>query len=210
MKRKVLIALVVIAALLAGCAKEAAKTEQDPSEPVANPSDSAAASSTPGAARPIEDQTVQILSDMGVMPLEEAVPSVAFALPLLGGESVRMADYLGKVVFLNFWATWCPPCREEMPSMQSLYDELAPQGFEIIAVNVLEPESTVAEFIDEFGYTFPILLDTDGRVMAQYGVRAYPTTYVIDRKGYVLGVRPGGHDWASPAVIGAFRELLDR
>lgn len=207
MKKTVIIAVVALYVVLAGCSDDAAQSARSQSTAGAN---QAADTNAQGPDRPIDEETARILSAMDVMPLEEAVSSVAFALPSLHGETVRLADHLGKVIFLNFWATWCPPCREEMPSMQTLYDELAPEGFEIIAVNVLEPESTVEAFIDEFGYTYPVLLDADGGVMGQYGVRAYPTTYVIDREGYVIGVRPGGYDWGSPAVVGAFRELLNR
>ena len=92
--------------------------------------------------------------------------------------------------------------------MQLLYDELADEGLEILAVDVQEPEATVQAFIDEFGFTFPILLDTDGRVALRYGIRAFPTTYIVDREGFVLGGRPGYHDWSTPEMIEGFRRML--
>lgn len=156
----------------------------------------------------LDPETVALLADMGMMAFEQRIPSEDFSLPLLGGGEMTLAEHAGSVVFLNFWATWCPPCREEMPSMQVLYDELREEGLAMIAVNVLEDEATARAFIEEFGFTYPVPLDRNGRVMLRYGVRAYPTTYIIDRTGHVIGVRPGYHDWATDEVIAAMRSLL--
>lgn len=155
------------------------------------------------------DEAVEaILLEMGVMPFARRVPSENFTLPGLSGQLQSLNEWRGKVVFLNFWATWCPPCREEMPAMQDLYDELGDAGLVVVAVNVLERAETARAFIEEFGYTYPVVLDRDGRTAMRYAVRAYPTTYVIDREGYVIGVRPGYHEWNAPEVIEAFRSLL--
>jgi len=156
----------------------------------------------------LDADTADVLFALGVMPFQSRIPSEDFVLTTLLGEDRSLADYRGKVVFLNFWATWCPPCREEMPSMQVLYDELSDEGLEIVAVNVLEAEDIVAEFVEEHGFTYPVLLDRDGRVSLRYSVRAFPTSYVIDRNGNVIAVRPGFHDWASPEMIDGFRTLL--
>lgn len=205
--------LILLAAMIiSGCGGDANAADSGNAGPISNGGESAAEAGAsapdPGPSRPMDEQTAELLFAIGVMPLQEAVSSENFVLERLGGGEARLDDHLGKVVFLNFWATWCPPCREEMPSMQQLYDELAPEGLEMIAVNVLEPPDTVRPFIEEHQFTYPVLLDTDGRVVGRYGVRAYPTTYVVDRDGYVLGVRPGGHDWADPAVVEGFRDLL--
>ena len=162
-----------------------------------------------GATIPMDDRTAAILSRLGMMVFEERVRSENFTLPLLGGDEASLEDFRGSVVFLNFWATWCPPCREEMPSMQLLYDELHDEGLEILAVNVLEDPQIAEAFIDEAGFTYPVKLDRDGRVMMRYGVRAYPTTFLIDRQGYVIGVRPGYHDWGTDSVIADMRTLLE-
>src|SRR6056297_878160 len=152
---------------------------------------------------PMDDATAELLFSLGMVPFEEKIPSEDFELELLNGDPGTLSEHTGKVVFLNFWATWCPPCREEMPSMQVLYDELREEGLEMLAVNVLENRETAQEFIDEQGFTYPVLLDRDGRVMLRYGVRAYPTTYMIDREGYVIGVRPGFHDWGTDDMVAA-------
>ena len=157
---------------------------------------------------PMDEATAEALFAVGMMPFQERIPSEDFQLRLLDGETASLSDYEGNLVFLNFWATWCPPCREEMPSMQILYDELRAEGLEILAVNVLESPDVAREFIEEMGFDYPVLLDRDGRVMLRYGVRAYPTTYLIDRRGYVIGVRPGFHDWGTDAMIDGMRALL--
>ena len=118
----------------------------------------------------------------------------AFTLDTLSGESTALADHAGKVVIINMWATWCGPCRAEMPALQAFYDEHRDQGLEILAVNntVNDGEASVQDFVDEFDLTFPILLDHDGDVTRQYQVRSLPATFVIDRSGVVRSVIFGG------------------
>ena len=158
----------------------------------------------------LDAETVEILFRLGLMPFQNRIPSEDFVLTILGGNEQALADYRGKIVFLNFWATWCPPCREEMPSMQVLYDELFDEGLEIVAVNVLEAEDTVSAFVEENKFTYPVMLDGDGRVSLRYSVRAYPTSYIIDRAGNVIAVRQGFHTWSTPEMIDGFRKLLEQ
>ena len=158
----------------------------------------------------LDAKTVEILFRLGLMPFQNRIPSEDFILTILGGDEQALADYRGKIVFLNFWATWCPPCRDEMPSMQVLYDELSDEGLEIVAVNVLEAEDTVSAFVEENGFTYPIMLDSDGHVSLRYSVRAYPTSYIIDRAGNVIAVRQGFHIWSTPEMIDGFRKLLEQ
>ena len=137
---------------------------------------------------PARAATIGLLDDL---PLEVDHPAPDFFLRTLNGRSVRLSDYRGKTVVLNFWASWCPPCRREMPDFQTLWEERGPSGPDdlvILAVNLL-PEDTIAAaegFVDEFGLTFPILLDTSrGEVSRRYGVQALPATFFIDRDGIV-------------------------
>ena len=139
-------------------------------------------------ATPARAATIGLLDDL---PLEVDQPAPDFFLRTLNGRSVRLSDYRGKTVVLNFWASWCPPCRREMPDFQTLWEERGPSGPDdlvILAVNLL-PEDTIAAaegFVDEFGLTFPILLDTSrGEVSQRYGVQALPATFFIDRDGIV-------------------------
>ncbi|WP_156292059.1 peroxiredoxin family protein [Oceanobacillus salinisoli] len=118
-----------------------------------------------------------------------------FELTTLNGETVKLSDYRGKKVFVNFWATWCPPCRAEMPDMQELYDDT---DVEILAVNLTATEKSVegvAEFVDEYALTFPILMDEEGEVESMYQVNAYPTSYLIDSEGRIGYVSIGAMNY---------------
>lgn len=109
---------------------------------------------------------------------------------------------------MNFWATWCIPCREEMPAMETLYREFKDEGFVVLAVNVEESPNKVTKFVREFHVTFPIALDTKGDVMSDYGIRALPATYLIGKKGEVLAMGLGSRDWANYAYRSLFQSLL--
>ena len=112
-------------------------------------------------------------------------PAPEIALKDLRGQEVRLSDLHGKIVLLNFWATWCKPCKEEMPAMQASYDKLRDQGFVVLAVNELEDAARVAEHIRTHGHTFLVVMDHDNRVANQYGVVGLPASFLIDRQGIV-------------------------
>jgi len=156
----------------------------------------------------IDPRVTEALTAMGMVTFEKPFEIADFTLRDLSGESHTLSNYSGSVVFLNFWATWCPPCREEMPSMQSLYERYGDDGLVMLAVNLLESEPEASSFVEHFGYTFPVLLDLDGRAGTTYAVRAIPTTYIINRRGQIIGMRPGYHNWEDPTVIDAFDTLL--
>ena len=131
-----------------------------------------------------------------------------FALSDLSGAQIRLSDLRGKIVFLNVWATWCPPCRAEMPSMQALYERFKGRDFVMLAVAEDTNRADVTAFVKELGVTFPVLLDTDNRLPARYGVTGFPETFVIDRDGQVIKHVIGPEEWDSPAIITYFEELL--
>jgi cytochrome c biogenesis protein CcmG, thiol:disulfide interchange protein DsbE len=133
-----------------------------------------------------------------------------FTLPNAGGKKISLKDYRGKVVFLNFWATWCESCREEMPSMERLYQEFKGKGLEIVAVNVKEKRREALAFAKELKLTYPVLLDSEGEVGLLYGAFGLPATYLIDRKGVVLARMWGPADWHSPAARKFFAALVDQ
>lgn len=134
--------------------------------------------------------------------------AVDFTLPDLSGTPVQLSDLRGKVVFLNLWATWCPPCRAEMPSMQALYDRLKGRDFAMVAVAEDTDAADVSAFVKELGLTFPVLLDSDNHLPARFGVTGYPETFVIDRDGQVIKHVIGPEEWTSPDVLTYFEELL--
>ncbi len=128
--------------------------------------------------------------DMPVSPPPDDIPA-DFTLPLLGGGTVTLSSYFGKPLFLNFWATWCPPCREEMPAMQRVYERYRKDGLVIFAINFQEDEETVQAFVDELGLTFPVLLDRKGEVTMMYQVIGLPTSFFINREGRIHRIRIG-------------------
>lgn len=119
-----------------------------------------------------------------------------FTLPDLTGHQQTLSKHQGKIIFLNFWATWCPPCREEMPSMQKLYDTWDKKKYVMLAVNLGEDRDTVKAFADKNHYTFPILLDLDQNVARQYRIQGIPTTIIIDAKGKIVDRIVGAKEWS--------------
>jgi len=149
---------------------------------------------------------MQSLKEQGIGTAPRPLDPIEFELRDLQGKSVKLSSLKGKVVFLNFWATGCGPCRTEMPSMQRLYERFKDQGLEILAVDLQEDGDRVQSFVKELGLTFTVLLDTSGTVGAQYAARAIPTTYLLDRKGFVFARMVGSREWDTPEML----ELVSR
>lgn len=138
-------------------------------------------------------------------------PAPEFSLADLNGNAVRLANLKGKVVFVNVWATWCEPCRQEMPSMQALYDTLGGGDFTMLAVNSDQSGRDVVEnFVATHKLTFPVLPDPDLQVAGRYKVTGYPETFVIDRNGTIVAHEIGPRHWDAPATIAAFKTLIER
>jgi peroxiredoxin len=132
-----------------------------------------------------------------------------FTFPGLDGKMVSLTDYKGKVVLLNIWATWCPPCVEEMPSMEKLYRELKGEEFEILAVSIdALAAKAVAPFVKKHNLSFPVLLNPDGTMLNLYGTTGVPESFVIDKKGNIEEIIIGSRDWATLEVIRLFRNLM--
>jgi peroxiredoxin len=131
----------------------------------------------------------------------EGFPAPDFTLETLGGDAATLSAHRGKVVIMNLWASWCGPCRAEMPALQKVYAAHRERGLEVLAVNSTfqDRESDAQAFAQEFGLTFPVLLDRDGAVSQRYLLRALPSTFFIDRQGVIRSVVFGGP--MSEAVI---------
>ncbi len=129
---------------------------------------------------------------MGTRPPAIGMPASEFILPDLDGRAQSLSQHRGKIVLVNFWATWCKPCTTEMPAMQTAYDKLRDKGFIVLAVNELEDEAKVREHIRAYGHTFPVLMDHDNRVANQYGVYGLPVSVFIDEAGIVQEYIKGG------------------
>ena len=130
----------------------------------------------------------------------------SFALNDLQGNPVLLSDFRGKSVMINFWATWCGPCRAEIPAMVELYDERRDQGFEILAVNVAENPANVAGFVERFDMRFPVLLDRTGKVAVAYRVRGMPTSIFVDEQGIIQATVVGA--LSKPAMRRYVDELM--
>jgi cytochrome c-type biogenesis protein len=150
----------------------------------------------------------RILEELGIPAADPPIPMFDFSAELLDGTTIRLSDLKGKALFLNFWATWCGPCKMEMPSMETLYHRFKDRGFEILAVNVRESQKDVADFMDTMDLSFPAALDPRGDIAAVYGIDAFPTTYLIDRNGGIVARLVGAINWDVPELAGLFEALL--
>ncbi len=133
-----------------------------------------------------------------------------FALTDIDGVVHRLSDYRGQVVIVNFWATWCPPCREEMPSMQRAWEELRDEDIVILAIDVGEDEDTIFTFTADYPVEFPLLLDLDSGVTQEWPVRGLPTTFIIDPQGRIAYRAIGTRDWEDPALLDTLRKLHNK
>ena len=125
----------------------------------------------------------------------ERKPAPAFELPRLGGGGQQaLADYRGKVVVLNYWASWCEPCRDESPLLERFHKQIAARGGTVLGVDVLDVSGDANDFIRQYGLSYPMLRDRDGRTQEEFGVAAYPETFIIDRGGRVAATRRGPVD----------------
>lgn len=134
-----------------------------------------------------------------------------FFLEDIDGKKHRLSDLRGKVVLVNFWATWCPPCRREMPSIERLSHALKGTDFEILAVNVAEDLETVFSFTGTLDPvpTFPIVFDTDSRILKAWPVMGLPTTFILDKHGRIVYRAVGGREFDDPAILTQIRGLID-
>jgi len=133
------------------------------------------------------------------------------ALNLENSETVRLSDHEGEVILLNLWATWCPPCEREMPSMQQLHETLGPAGLKIIAVSLDATDpADVLEWVQERSLTFDIWHNRDGRLEGLYQTTGLPESFVIDRDGTIVKKEIGAREWDSPSQVAFFERLLAR
>jgi len=142
--------------------------------------------------------------------IKDIIPAVDFELHDMDEEKIKLSNYKGKVVLLNFWATWCPPCIREMPSMERLHQQVDAEGFKVIAVNQMEDIDQVFAFTGqlEVDPTFIILFDKTSSVSRDYAVRGLPTTYLIDKEGQIRYRAVGGREFDHPEVIKIIEQLM--
>ena len=148
-------------------------------------------------------------SPIALAQSEKTVPAPDFTLKSLNGEEVSLSQHRGKYVLVNFWATWCGPCKMEMPSLETLYQRFKSKNFSLLAIsNDMFGAKIVEPFIKAHGLSFPILLDQQLQASNKFGVVSLPTTFMIDPKGNIIGELRGAEDWASPDNLLYFENLL--
>ena len=162
------------------------------------------ATSAPGS-----DNIDRLMDDMGVFGYPLSTDLFEVKLSNTAGRYVRLDDFRGKIVFLNFWTTWCPSCRTEMPSMERLHRKLSGKNFAMVTVNIKESASQVKNFFEKYKLTFTALLDTTGEVSAGFGIRGIPTTFILDKSGTIIGSITGPQEWDSRKFVAMFEHLAD-
>ena len=142
-------------------------------------------------------------------PIIRGAPAPPFELERLDtGESISMEGLRDRVVLINFWATWCKPCEDEMPAMERLYQALHPEGFELLAISVDDASEPVRAFRDRLALSFPVLMDSDQEVAKRYQAYRFPESLLIDRDGMVIERYIGPREWDSDAYVNRIQRLL--
>jgi peroxiredoxin len=159
----------------------------------------------------IEGREEDFFSEIGMISIkgDQKVPD--FTLKDLNGKKVGIKQFKGKIILINFWATWCAPCKEEMPSMEILHRQFKDKNFVLLAVSVDYGEvKTIQEFVSKHQYTFPVLLDPKGEVFDLFNVRGIPTTFLVDKKGKMIGKAVGPRDWKSQEFFSFISLLIEK
>lgn len=153
----------------------------------------------------------EFYSKMKINPIKGNKKTPDFSLKDLNGKEVEIKQFKGKVVFLNFWATWCGPCKEEMPGMEILHKQFKEKNFVLLTISVdYEGIKPVREFMSKQQYTFPVLLDPQGETLDLFEVKGIPTTFLIDKKGMMIGKAIGPRDWKSADVFSLVSLLVEK
>ena len=155
-----------------------------------------------------EEQNLDLLKRLKLVPEAGSAVAPYFSSVTPGGQKFGLEDLKGKLLILNFWATWCAPCRLEMPSMERLYKEFKVEGLEIVAINFMESPKPIILFLEENGLTFPVVLDKKGEIAKRYGVHALPATFLVGRQGNFLARSLGYKDWHNGETREFIRALV--
>ncbi|MGO9093439.1 MAG: TlpA disulfide reductase family protein [bacterium] len=158
-----------------------------------------------------EGEEGDLFSKIRIDPIKGDKKAPDFSLRDLNGNKVEMKQLKGKIILLNFWATWCGPCKEEMPSLEVLHQRFKERDFVLLSISVdYERLERVQEFINKHHYTFPVLLDPQGETLDLFEVKGVPTTFLIDKTGRMVGKATGPRDWKSPEVFCLINLLTEK
>ncbi len=201
--RKILLVIIIICVTIAGCVYYEQKNEHKAPKDLLDEGSMESNGDSPSA-QPKEDKKLlpqDILKGTNSIVVDKPIED--FVAVDLNGKKIKLSDFQGKIVFLNFWGTWCPPCRAEMPAMEEFYNEYKDKDVVILVVSsttvelqggkdAKTAEKNVRSFIEENGYTFPVILDKENKGWAIYRQSGVPTNYIIDKKGMVRYLKIGG------------------
>ena len=210
MKMKTLYLCIAFGFLALGCS-----AKQTQSAASATMSDSEARKTASAAAQSSANQQtstdpVAALSSLGFYVYDQPIDlPITAPIPALTGDPVKVSDFTGNITLLNFWATWCPPCRAEMPSIERLYKKMSGTNFRIVAVKAGEHRTQVSSFIEKNKYTFPIYLDESNAVSSIFAARGLPSTYLVNKEGKVIAARIGAMEYDQAELIKLLKELAD-
>ena len=198
---------VVLPLALTGCSD---RTEGSAAPPVAAPAATTGTGSSPVErdGDTAEKTALQVMADLGFEPARKEA-RVDFELAALDGSTRTLDDYAGSYVLLNFWATWCAPCRIEMPALERLHQELADGGLRVVGVDLGEETADVERFVEETGITFEIVIDDDLSTGRLYAARSLPMTYILDPEGTIVARAIGVRDWDSEPMRSMFAALVE-
>ncbi len=129
---------------------------------------------------------------------------------MVSGKKASLADFSGKFLILNFWATWCSPCLKEMPDLDQVYQSLGPENLVVLAVSMGESRERVRKFLKKRNYSFPVMTDPEMEITRLYGVRNIPITYLVDPSGVIIGRALGPREWSEPKLLKFFRSRMNR
>jgi len=160
-------------------------------------------------AKPSASENEDVYKKLGIEKIASESLAPDFTLKDIRGKRVTLRELKGNVVFLNFWATWCPPCVLEMPTMEKLHREYGSEGLVILAINFREDPEDVKAFLDKHKLTFTTLLSPDGKVFELYRAFGLPASTIINKKGQAVGKATGYRDWHSPEAKEFFERLLE-
>ena len=146
-------------------------------------------------------------AEQSLAPVPGKVVAPDFTLQDTSGKTHSLSDYRGRPVIINFWTTWCPPCREELPSMNRAWDMIEDEGIAMLAINMGEDEDTIFIFSADYPTDFPVLMDSSGEVIEQWPVKGLPTTYVVAPDGTFAYPAIGGREWYDAALLEKVRAL---
>ena len=156
----------------------------------------------------LADAERKLLKSLRITPATIWIEAHNFVGELPDGKTVRLEDYQGRFVLLNFWATWCLPCLKEMPEFEKVFQEMGEEKLVVLAVGMGEDTGKISKFAEKYGFTFPLLADPDMEITRLYGVKNIPVTYLINPEGVILGRALGVRDWANLDLLAFIKSKL--